>query len=77
MVSWRLEHRPQNREGHPSARPWRVLDGSGRQFRAYTSPETANAALAFLQAGTVPSKFDVYRRIGRYGPKSRNNRQSG
>lgn len=67
-MSWILEHRPFNREGHPAFRPWKILAG-GRTWRSFTSHTIAIAALDLLQAGAAYSKQDVYRRIGIYGPK--------
>lgn len=69
-MTWRLEHRPENREGHPALRPWRVLDGSGRLFSCYTTHKIAIAALDLLQDGAPYSRHDIYRRIGTMGPKA-------
>jgi hypothetical protein len=72
-MSWRLDHRPHNREGHPAFRPWRILQGS-RPWRAFTTHALAIAALDMLLAGETYSRQEIYRRTNRYGPKSRNNR---
>lgn len=70
-MTWTLDHRPHNREGHPAFRPWRVLDGTGRLFRSYTTHQIAIAALDLLEAGAAYSRQEIYRRLGHYGPKRR------
>jgi hypothetical protein len=75
-MTWHLEERPLNREGHRAHKPWRIVDGDGCLFRSYTTHQIAIAALDLLEAGAPYSRQEIYKRIGTYGPKSRHHRQT-
>lgn len=75
-MTYRLEHRPFNREGHRAWRPWLVVDAAGKTFQSFTTEEIALAVIDLLRAGEPYSRHEIYRRINRYGAKSRNHRQA-